>query len=336
LTKVFAGLQLSKRTYRSCISLTLAFLSYRNQFNLGLATTIEETWAYFVYALSTELKGISSLTQLQLIRQDKMGKYVSQNHLIGISVVDQLDLHEAISKLTLYNSSYLFSSVADLKQGRLLSFLCSQEPPGWKTPLPAVLYVDRYLSENSGLVFPLLERKRALEGEVEGFLLEIKSIESELETIHDTIEFLSGERDLQHINGSLRQLQIHLDAQKQALDRAVTERRGFLASLFSIPELQRHPFSLYAVFRQESASEHVVYIFHDERWWKYKGKCVEESSYELVMAGEGNITFIWYTSQYSKSDRCLALPLALVRLIDQDNKIFDQEIDLSHSVLTPQ
>jgi hypothetical protein len=175
LLKVFAGLLLTKRSYRSCVSVTLSYLAYRNNFNLGLPSGLEETWAYFAHALSSELKGISQLTRLQISRLDNNGKVLSQHHLAGISILDHLDLHESISNLTLNNSSYLFSSSEDLKKGRLLSFVCS-EPSGWRKGLPLFLYMDRYLFQNSKVVQPLLEEKKQLNIEGEALLAEVNSI----------------------------------------------------------------------------------------------------------------------------------------------------------------
>jgi hypothetical protein len=109
------------------------------------------------------------------------------------------------------------------------------------------------------------------------------------------------------------------------LEEGVTGKIPVFVSIF----VSHH--RLYAVFHEETSSDTVVFLRHeDEKWWKYCGAVVEESTYDLAIHSKGRISCIWYVSQnYENHDRCAVLPSALVRLIQGDNSRFYNEIDLT-------
>jgi hypothetical protein len=95
LVKVFAALQYSDRAYKSCIPVTKSFLAYREYFNLGIPSTVEETWGYLTHALSGQIPNLISYTHLQLLKNDPNGNISSQSNLIGVSIDTKMNLHDA-------------------------------------------------------------------------------------------------------------------------------------------------------------------------------------------------------------------------------------------------
>lgn len=95
LVKVFAALQYSERAYKSCIPVTKSFLAYREYYNLGVPSTVEETWGYLSHALSAQIPNLISYTHLQLLKKDQNGNISSKNNLIGVSVGSHMNLHDA-------------------------------------------------------------------------------------------------------------------------------------------------------------------------------------------------------------------------------------------------
>ncbi len=184
LIKVFAGLQYSERAYISCIPFTKGFISYREHFKLGIPITVEETWSYLSHALSINVPDLTGSTHIQLSKRDQNGNFSFMNDLIGVSVNENSDFHEALAELTLHRKL----CENNFKNAKIISFFPSD---GWSKMLERHMYIDRYVDCNFHLIEGLMNKKSSIDLEIQKSQIELNYILDEIPLIKVTRSFLT-------------------------------------------------------------------------------------------------------------------------------------------------
>ncbi len=89
---------------------------------------------------------------------------------------------------------------------------------------------------------------------------------------------------------------------------------------------------LYAIFRQSEKGYFHVHLQKQSVWWLLDGKNVTPSTYEHAIHDPGNVVAVWYTYTPNQITR-LKIPPELAVIIEKDNKMFDDELDISSSII---
>lgn len=293
--------------------------------------SFEECWSYFLHSLTAEVHSIVLLTHVQLARHDQNGNLL-QNILVSISVGEEENIYDSITN-TLSNQYYLYSSAADLEQGRMISFLCSGKSSC--TLYPPILYIDRYLEINNPILEPLVQEERKIEEEIQELCKDLDSIsDADITVLTDTIEFLDMEFENSiQIREELLLVKDIMLKKIGNIKTAIYDLELRARTLYARPDLEKYPFqygnflnfSLYAVFREDFNNNHYVYLNFQESWWAMNGKEVKASTYESALNDEGKLTCVWY-AHTPLGFSSLPIPSQLASLIEKDNEDYAKEV----------
>ena len=318
LIRVSAGMALSKRPFISCVSSSLAFLSFREQFNLGIPTSIEECWAFLCHSLSSTISDFHLYSHI-LLQSDQ---------LLGISITDLNDIHQSITNISLQNQSFLS------KKKGIFSFFSSKGLEGCPVD---IIYLDRYLESNYSIVEPILKEMARIDVHLNSHHQILNQIiYRDLPLVQDSIEFVEGNLKMdgysQNLMGHLLSLSSSINNRREDLESKISSLTCKRDLLFSSERLQQNPIWLYAVFKIDTTSnETVVYLKKKNVWFLFEGKDVYISSMDEIRVDKRKITCLWYTTEESRvsvyTDELI--PYKLKKLIDSDNQVFEEEVAIS-------
>ncbi|KAJ8325173.1 hypothetical protein O5D80_006125 [Batrachochytrium dendrobatidis] len=349
--KLFSGLALSKRSFKSSLCVEKAFIAYRRLMNLELSKDISDTWAYFLHALGAEVHSLRRMTHIQ-VHQDEPTQ-TGESLTPCINVHPELDLYTSLDKVLGLSPNpsvvraYIFSRDEMINSGRIMSlnFRSPAENQSGCVTAHTRLFIDRYLGRNFDFVSGLVRQRVSYALELESCRHQLdKYSQNELDIIKITVEFLKSQSDLgseelianmEGIHESILQTVLKLQSKIKVLENNI-------ANVFNIPELQRMPFDIYAIFVLDN-SKTVVYIRRfltktcletnpdscNTTWTRFADADTTLVSNEHIHTLK-NITAIWYTYGVTYTDdineTSSVVPESLKSFVQIDNNAFDVEL----------
>ncbi|KAH6572960.1 hypothetical protein BASA50_009117 [Batrachochytrium salamandrivorans] len=352
LEKLFSGQALSRRSFKSSLRVEEAFIAYRRLMNLNVPKEISETWAYFLHALGAEVHSLRRMTHIQ-VHQDEPTQ-TGESLTPCIDVDPQLNLYDSLDKVLGISPnpsvlrSYIFSRDEKISCGRIMS-LIFRSPAENKFGIVTSrsrLYIDRYLGRHSELVCGLVRQRVAYARDLEQCRRQLAKFDQrELDFLKSTMEFLKNQPDL---DASV--VASNLNNVYQSMVRSITDLRNRVESLeykvesaFDIPELQKMPFDLYAIFAVEN-SKTVVFLRNFpaelpaesemeipcETWTRFSDAETQVVPKEHI-SRVTCITALWYSYGVSYAEpideNSGLVPAALKSLVHADNKALDVELE---------
>nr|KAJ3418582.1 hypothetical protein HK105_008136 [Polyrhizophydium stewartii] len=256
--KLFAGLALSARAFKSSLRVEEAFVAYRRLLNLsGFPKEFSETWAYFIHALGAEVGALTRITHIQVHQEQSVNTGESLTPLERVL---------GITRPPGAPRSFIFSRGHAVRLGCLMCLVFRKPAAnhGSRFTRHERIFIDRYIARNAELVASLVQQRQLRERDLEDRRRQMnKFSQREFDVLKGATQFLRTQKALApdglagRLDGvyqSLAQKVIGLRAQIESLERDIEQT-------FDVPELQMFPFEfLFAIFVAETSTRTALYL----------------------------------------------------------------------------